>query len=498
MSKKLKIIIAASEVVPFAKTGGLADVAGALPKELEKLGHEVCVILPYYRMAKKAKVTIDDTGEDIIVEVGDKLIVARIFKSTIGEKVKVYLIGNDAYYDRPELYRTPEGDYPDNAERFIFYSKAVLEIAKKFNFRPDVIHCNDWQSGLVPVLLKVKEHDNPFFAQTSTLFTIHNLAYQGLFWHLDMPLTNLPWDVFSPDGIEFYGKINLMKAGIVFSDLINTVSKKYSKEIQTPEFGCGLEGILQKRAKDLYGIVNGVDYDEWNPETDPFIKCKYSVTDLRGKQMCREDVLKEFGLKERKNAPVIGIISRLADQKGFDLIAEKIDDIMKLDVFLVLLGTGEEKYHTLFQTIAKKYPGKAGIKIAFNNVIAHKIEAGSDFFLMPSRYEPCGLNQLYSLKYGTIPIVRATGGLDDTIKNYDAKTGKGNGFSFKSYSSKSMFLKIKEAIDVYHSREDWNKLTKNSMSMDYSWMRSAKEYEQLYLKAAEKKSNYSVTAGAVR
>ncbi len=489
MTDKLRIVITASEAVPFAKTGGLADVAGALPVHLEKLGHNVCLIMPYYRMAKKSRLHIEDTGHAIVVQISDKLVEGRIFRSTLGDNVTVYLIRNDDYYDRPELYTTKEGDYTDNAERFIFYSKAVLEVLKKFNLKPDIIHCNDWQTGLIPVLLKYKEQDNKLFKHTATVFTIHNLAYQGLFWHLDMPLTNLSWDVFTPEGIEFFGKINLMKAGIVFADVINTVSKKYSKEIQTPEFGCGLEGVLSGRSKDLYGIVNGVDYQRWNPQTDPFIKCKYSPTDMRGKKLCKEDLLLEFGLKNRRDVPVIGIISRLADQKGFDLIAGAIEDIMKLDIFFILLGTGSEKYHRLFKSIAEKYPQKVGVKLTFNNELAHKIEAGSDFFLMPSRYEPCGLNQLYSLKYGTIPIVRATGGLDDTITNYNQKTKQGNGFSFKTYSQKAMLAKIKEALKVYHAKDEWRDLVKTCMELDYSWLRSAQSYEELYKRALTKKNS---------
>ncbi len=486
MAAKKRILIAASEVVPFAKTGGLADVIGALPKELKKLGHDVRVILPYYQMAKKCKSKITDTGETVIVEISDKLVQGKIYTSTIAD-VPVYLIGNDSYYDRPELYRTSEGDYPDNAERFIFFSKAILEVLKQQKFQPDIIHCNDWQTGLVPVLLKVKEKDNPFFANTTTLFTIHNLAYQGLFWHLDMPLTNLPWDVFNPDGIEFYGKINLMKAGIVFADFLSTVSKKYSQEIQTPEFGCGLEGVLKTRAQDLYGIINGVDYDVWNPEVDSCIKARFSQKDLSGKKVCREDLLAQFKLKDKEGTAVIGIISRLTNQKGFDLIANKIDDIMKLNVILIILGTGDDKYHDLFKKLAKQYPDKIGVKLGFDNVLAHKIEAGSDFFLMPSNYEPCGLNQMYSMKYGTIPIVRATGGLDDTVKNYTAKTGKGNGFKFKVYTVDAMMKKIKEALDIFANPKDWDTVMKNAMSENFSWMTVAKEYVKLYDTAIEKK-----------
>lgn len=482
---KLKIIIAASEAVPFAKTGGLADVAGTLPKELESLGCDVSVILPYYQMVKKSRKTIKDTGKNITVSIGEKLVEGRIHTSKLGKNVTVYLIEKDEYFNRPDLYRTSDGDHIDNSERFIFYSKAVLEVAKTFNIKADVIHCNDWQTGLIPLLLKTKEQSNPFFENTVSLFTIHNLAYQGLFWHLDMPMTNLSWNVFTPEGIEFYGKINLMKSGIVFSDIINTVSKKYSKEIQTKEFGCRLEGILKKRSSDLYGILNGVDYDVWNPEKDKLIKTKYSHSNMKGKKTCREDLLKTFGLKDKKGTPIISMISRIADQKGFDLIAEKIDALMKLDLFFILLGTGDEKYNDLFRKISKKYPDKTGIKIDFNNKLAHKIEAGSDFFLMPSKYEPAGLNQLYSLKYGTIPIVRATGGLDDTIKSFSVKTKKGNGFKFAAYSSNSMLTKIKEAIKVYKTK-DMDKLISNAMKEDFSWNKSAKEYVKLYSKAIKK------------
>ncbi|MCB1196115.1 glycogen synthase GlgA [bacterium] len=487
MPNNLNILFAASEVVPFAKTGGLADVAGALPVALEELGHKVKVVMPYYQMVKKSRKSIKDTEKSVLIEINDRIVEGKIYQSKIGKNVTVYLIENEAYYNRQELYRTTEGDYPDNAERYIFFSKAVLEVAKIFKFQPDIVHCNDWQTGLVPVLLKVKEQKNPFFENTASVFTIHNLAYQGLFWHLDMPLTNLPWSIFNQEGIEYYGNINLMKAGIVFSDVVNTVSKKYSKEIQTEEFGCGLEGVLQNRQNDLYGIVNGVDYSQWNPESDKLIKSNFSSSDLNGKKVCREDLLQEFGLKNKPSAPIIGIISRLADQKGFDLLAEQINAILQFDLFLVLLGTGEEKYHVLFKEIAKKYSKKVGIKLTFDNTVAHKIEAGSDIFLMPSQYEPCGLNQMYSLKYGTIPVVRATGGLDDTITNYNPKNGKGNGFKFKPYTGKALLSKIEEAVTVYKSKKDWKKLLVNAFECDFSWNASAREYSKLYLKALEKK-----------
>ncbi|MDP8262117.1 MAG: glycogen synthase GlgA [Candidatus Ancaeobacter aquaticus] len=480
MSKKLNILFAASEVAPFAKTGGLADVAGALPLELEKLGHDVCVVLPYYKMIKNGSYKIENTGKTISVKISDKDIYADIYTTKIGKNVTVYLVGNDSYYDRDELYRTKEGDYADNAERFIFFSKAIIELAQKVEFKPDIMHLNDWQTGLVPILLKYLEKDNLFYKGVRTIFTIHNLAYQGLFWHLDMHLTNLPWDAFTSKEIEYYGKINLLKAGIVGADIVTTVSKKYCEEIQTPEYGCGLEGVLKNRKKDLYGILNGVDYNEWSPEKDRYIAKNYSLDKYADKFVCRQDLLSEYKLSLDSKVPVIGVISRLADQKGFDLIEESIDEIITMGYAFILLGTGEQKYHDLFTGIAKKYPKMAGIEIGFNNALAHKIEAGCDFFLMPSRFEPCGLNQIYSLKYGTIPVVRATGGLDDTICDFNPSSPKGNGFKFDGYTSKGLLNKLKDAMKVFKDKTKWNTVVENAMKCDFSWKKSAQEYVQIY------------------
>ena len=485
--KKMKIVFASSEVVPFAKTGGLADVVGALPKALGDLGHEIIVIMPLYKVARKNHPEIKKINKKIFVQLGNKIIDGEIASTKIHKNVTVYFIEKDDYYNRETLYGTPQGDFKDNAERFIFFSKAVLTLIEELRYEPDIIHCHDWQTGLIPVLLKTIEEDNPVFKKTKTLFTIHNLAYQGLFWHYDMHMTNLPWDVFNPEGIEFYGKMNLMKAGIIFADIINTVSKKYSQEIQTPEYGCGLEGVLINRSKDLYGILNGVDYDDWSPEKDTFIAKNYSPDNIAGKKECRKDLLAEYKLKLNDDIPIIGIVSRLADQKGFDILTEAIDEIMELDLGLILLGTGEEKYHSIFRNIAKKYSKKTGINIGFNVKLSHMIEAGSDFFLMPSQYEPCGLNQIYSLKYGTIPIVRGTGGLDDTIQNFSPKTKKGTGFKFYDYTSKELVKTIKTALDVYKNKKQWQTLLMNAMSCDFSWEKSAQEYEMLYKKALDKK-----------
>jgi starch synthase len=488
IKKDLKVLIVSPEVVPFAKTGGLADVAGALPLALKGLVNEIRVVLPLYMEVRKKKFPLTPLIEDIQVPVGRHLRSGAVYQTDMNKEIPAYLIENDTYYDRDKLYGTPKGDYHDNVERFTFFCRAALDLCRKINFQPDVIHCHDWQTALIPAYLKTIYRDDSFFARTATVFTIHNIGYQGLFEKDAMEITGLPPDTFTMNGVEFYGKVNFLKAGIVYSEVINTVSKKYSEEIQTPEFGFGLDGILRYRSKDLFGILNGVDYDEWNPESDQFIVQKYSLKDLAGKNACKLDLMKAFQIPEEcKQYPMIGVISRLADQKGFDLLADIINDLMKLDLLFVLLGTGEQRYHDLFSTVAQKFPKKTGIKIGFDNTLAHKIEAGCDMFLMPSRYEPCGLNQMYSLKYGTVPIVRATGGLDDTIDNFDPKTGKGNGFKFGSYSSQDLLVKIKEALSVYSDQKAWLKLIRNAMSADHSWQASAKEYRELYLRALTKK-----------
>lgn len=484
-AKKLKVLIASPEVVPFAKTGGLADVAGALPKALEKFGLDVRVILPKYRIVDENRFNLKQIASKIKVPISDRTEECSLYEGRTGVAVPVYFIKKDSYFDRDQLYGTPEGDYPDNAERFVFFSRAILEIIKQIDFKPDVIHCNDWQTALICVYLETLYRNDPFFSDIASIFTVHNLGYQGLFWHYDMHLTQLGWDVFTPAGIEYYGKINFLKGGLVFADIINTVSKTYAREIQTPEFGSGLDGVLKWRSKDLYGIINGVDYDLWNPATDPQIPRNYDLKSLDGKRECKRKLREQNNL-EVNQVPLIGMITRLADQKGLDLIAEIIDEIMSLELQFVLLGTGEEKYHRIFEEVASRYKGKAGINIGYDAQLAQRIYAGSDMFLMPSRYEPCGLGQLISLRYGTIPIVRKTGGLADTIQSFNSKTNKGNGFSFTDYLSKKLLLTIKKAISTYKDKKAWNQLIKNAMQEDYSWERSAKEYIRLYSKAIKK------------
>ncbi len=485
MKGKMSVLFAASECVPFAKTGGLADVIGALPEAIAELGYDVRVVLPYYKMTREQGFKMRNPNVRISVPIRDKKVEADIleFKK---ENVTYYFIQKDEYYERDGLYQTKKGDHLDNAERFIFFSKAVLALTKAINYEPDIIHCHDWQTGLIPALIQHQRNQNAESNKIKTVYTIHNLAYQGLFWHFDMDITGLPWSFFTMDGLEFYGKVSLMKSGIVFADVINTVSKKYSQEVQTPELGFGLDGVLRTRKDDLYGILNGADYDNWNPETDKFIVKNYSARNLAGKKDCRHDLLKRYKMKLDDRTPLIGVISRMADQKGFDLIAAAIKKVISVGVGFVLLGTGDKKYEKLFRTIGRKYPKETGIRIAFDNKLAHKIEAGCDMFLMASRYEPCGLNQMYSLKYGTVPIVRATGGLDDTITEYNPLTGKGNGFKFENYDAKALVDAVKRAVKIYQNNKHWMQLIKNGIACDFSWSVSAKQYVKLYRKALKK------------
>lgn len=476
----MNILMTASEVFPYAKTGGLADVTSALSKSLKKLGHNVSIIMPKYQMVGSGGFALEALGSEISIPISNRWEKTRLYKTYMDGSIPVYLIDNKRYYDRPYLYGTSKGDYEDNAERFIYFSRAVPEICKYLKYKPDIIHCNDWQTGLIPVYLKTLYSHDPMLKDTRTLFTIHNLAYQGIFWHLDMHLTNLGWDIFNPEGIEYYGKMNLLKGGIVFSDILTTVSKTYSREIQSEKFGEGMDGVLRSQVSKLFGVINGMDYDEWDPAKDIYIKKRYAPESLDGKYECKRDLLEIFGLPESKTKPVIGIISRLADQKGFDLIADAIEDILDLGAIFILLGTGDEKYHKIFKDIKDRHKYEVGIKLGFDAKLAHKIEAGADMFLMPSRYEPCGLNQMYSLKYGTIPIVRAVGGLNDTIKNYKSGKTSGNGFKFKNYTVKDMMSSIKKAVKVFNNKPEWRKLIQNAMSEDHSWKTSAKQYIKLY------------------
>jgi starch synthase len=394
--------------------------------------------------------------------------------------VHFYFVEYPPYFDREALYGTPAGDYPDNAERFALFSRSVLE-ASKVTGVPQIFHCHDWQAALVPVLLRTLYLEDPAFHDVGTVFTIHNMGYQGLFPADTLPLLMLPWDLFTISKMEFFGQVNFLKGALAYSDYVTTVSRKYSQEIQTAEYGFGLEGVLRDRAATVTGILNGVDYDEWSPQADKFAVAKYSPQDLSGKAKDKQDLLAAFGVKNADpKLPVIGIVSRFAAQKGFDLIAQIADRLAREAMIIVALGSGDKAYEELFQRLNKLFPSKIAVKIAYDNALAHKIEAGADMFLMPSRYEPCGLNQIYSLKYGTVPIVRATGGLDDTIEPWDARTGKGTGFKFSEYNGESLLLTIKEALSAFKDQTSWQVLMRNGMNKDFSWNASAREYGKVY------------------
>jgi starch synthase len=394
--------------------------------------------------------------------------------------VRYYFVEYPPFFDRDALYGTSAGDYADNAERFALFCRSVLEASKILGV-PDIFHCHDWQSALVPVLLSTQYAEDPAFRDVATVFTIHNMGYQGLFAPDTLPLLMLPWDLFTIAKMEFFGQVNFLKGALVYSDFVTTVSKRYSQEVQTTEFGFGLEGVLRDRSATVTGILNGVDYNEWSPQTDKYIVAKYSPGDLSGKAKCKQDLLAAFGVVNPDlRMPVIGIVSRFAAQKGFDLIAQVMDRLAREEMIVVALGAGDKPYEEMFLRLNKQFPQKIAVKVAYDNAIAHKIEAGSDMFLMPSKYEPCGLNQIYSLKYGTVPIVRATGGLDDTIESYSSRTGKGTGFKFAEYSSEALLLTIKLALQAFRDQASWQTLMRNGMMKDFSWNASAREYVRIY------------------
>ena len=477
----MRILFAASEASPFAKTGGLADVIEALPKALVALGHEVAVVLPRYRGIKTTTVVMPS----VTVPLGPRLRFPSVADGNVVDGVRYFFVEDAAYFDRDGLYGGISGDYPDNAERYSEFSRVAIEVAKHV-WPPDVIHCHDWQTGLVPVLLRTSYGDDPLVRDVPVVFTIHNMGYHGLFGREALERAGIPVGIFHPAGIEFFGSVNFLKGGLVFSDYLTTVSRKYAQEIQTREYGYGLDGVMRTRADRLVGILNGVDYSMWNPEKDQLIAMKYSAKDLSGKQVCKKALLELFELPaEHFSKPVIGIVSRFADQKGFDLIAEKAHELMHEDLVLVVLGTGERKYEKLFRALADAYPGRVGAKIAYDNTLAHQIEAGADMFLMPSRYEPCGLNQIYSLKYGTVPIVRATGGLDDTIEQFDLENGTGTGFKFAEYTGSAMMTAIRQALHLFVDERIWKRIQLNGMAKDFSWKGSALEYVKVYAAARE-------------
>ena len=475
----MRILMVASEVAPFAKTGGLADVVAALPRALARLGHSVDVVIPRYR-----GIAAGEPLARVTVPLGGQVADATVY-AVAEPGVRTIFVGHADYFDRDYLYGAVGHDYPDNPERFAFLSRAALEWAVSSGERYDAIHAHDWQAGLVPVLLR--QLVSPTLRGVPTIFTIHNLAYQGIFDASWLPRLGLGWELMSVNGLEYWNRISLLKGGIVFSRVITTVSPQYAREIQTPEYGCGFNGILRSRSADLVGIRNGIDYDQWDPARDPYLPEPFDASCLDGKAAAKRMVLEMFGLpadEKGRRRPLVGMISRLVDQKGFDLLAELGDELPRLDASFVLLGTGERRYEDLWLALAARYPERIAAKIDFDEAMAHRIEGGADLFLMPSRFEPCGLNQMYSLRYGTVPLVRATGGLYDTVRNWDRTTGSGTGFTFDTYSSQALLSTLRRALGVYEDRAAWRRMQIAGMQENFSWDAPAREYVKVYERAS--------------
>ena len=485
----MQITFAASECTPFAKTGGLADVVGALPRVLAKLDQDVAVYLPLYTRVRRF------LEQEQHYAIRSLTIPFRYYNRFAGvvdggkrDGVQYYFIECPELFDRQDLYGPKGSEYTDNAERFGLFCRAVIEATKQLG-APQVFHVHDWQAGLIPVYLRTTYASDPVLSGAATVLTIHNAAYQGTFPPSTTEELLFPWSVFTMDKVEEYDRFNFLKGGIAFADLVTTVSRKYAEEIQTAEFGEQLDGMLRKRAADLRGILNGVDYSQWNPEVDHHLAAHYTQENLDGKRACRADLLHAFKLEGvAETTPVMGIVSRFATQKGFDIVAQITEKLAQRDVVVTVLGSGDPYYEHIFRDWAFRHPASVAVKIGYDESLAHKIEAGADMFLMPSRYEPSGLNQMYSLKYGTVPIVRATGGLDDTIEEWDGERGSGTGFKFAGYDPEDLLGEIDRAIETFHDKEQWSRLMRNGMAQDYSWSGPAKEYVKVYEEAARRRA----------
>jgi starch synthase len=480
MTQKLKILLVASEVYPYAKTGGLADIAGALPKALKQLGHDIRVVMPKHKCVAQCQLGIRPMGLDVTVPIGKAQKKGFLYTGNLNGNIPVYFVGNESYFSRDPIYGTRHGDYPDNAERFIFFCRSVLEVCKTTGFQPDIIHCNDWQTGLLPAYLKTVYARDKWFQNTRTVFSIHNLGYQGNFPSSELKTAGLPFSIFTPEGVEFYNHFSFLKSALMFADLLTTVSPTYAKEIQTKAFGFKMDGVLRERSGDLFGILNGVDYQEWNPESDPSIEKNYRLKNMAGKLACKRKLADLFSLKIKDDTPLLSMVTRLSSQKGIDLVIETLGDLLGEGAAFVLLGSGDSTYEDYFRKVNTRLPDRVGVHIGFDEKLAHQILAGSDILLMPSQYEPCGLTQMYSLKYGTIPVVRSVGGLADSIKEFNRKTLKGTGFKFKKFTPDHFHRAIQKVVSVYRKKSQWKALTVNAMNADFGWDRAAKKYCQLY------------------
>ena len=477
----MRILIVSAEVVPYAKVGGLADVAGSLPKSLKQLGHDVRVIMPRYGRIDPQKYDLEPVSGTFSVTLSDRDEAASLWQTTLDDSVTVYMVESQHYFAREAIY-----GYSDDGERFVFFCRAVLEAFKHLNWQPDIIHTNDWHTALIPNLLKTIYEDDPFYSQTASVFTIHNLAYQGLFDQKVLAMTGLGGGFLRPQISEHSDQFDLMSQGILYADVINTVSPTYAREILTPEYSEGLDPVLKYRKARIFGILNGLDTQTFNPATDEELQANYDIKTLERKVENKLALQREGDLQEDPSIPLVGIVSRLADQKGFDLLEPIIEPLLKeVEMQLVLLGTGDQHYHDFFRRIGEQYPRQAAIALNFDAALAQRIYGGADIFLMPSRYEPCGLGQMIAMRYGTIPVVRSTGGLADTVKDYQPGSDEGNGFVFENYTPYACFVALTRAVETFHRPNEWRHLQKRGMEADLSWSVSAQRYVELYRKAQE-------------
>jgi starch synthase len=487
----LKIALISSEVYPLAKTGGLADAVGGLARSLAARGQRVIIFHPYYRAVKdhlrRINLKAEPTPVRLKIRIGSEEVEGGIRKVLLPGGITVYLVEQDGYFGgRDGVYQDEKGGYPDNPERFVFFEEAVLRGLRELGLRVDILHCHDWPTGFIPAYLHFRPAEAGYLSPPATVFTIHNLSFQGLFPFSRMTITNLPWGAYSPEGVEFFGQINPLKAGLVYSTLLTTVSRRYAREILSEEWGCGLEGVLRQRKKDLFAVTSGVDYREWNPATDRIIKSNFTPGNPGEKAACRKDLLERVNLPD--GAPVVGMVSRITPQKGFELLLSALPDLLEKKLSLVILGKGYARLEEELKRRESEFPGKLRVRLEFSEDLAHRIIAGADFLLHPVRFEPGGLTPLYGLKYGTIPIVRATGGLDDNIRDYRPEEGTGNGFKFRDYSVSALLEKVERALAIYRRPARFRRLQSNAMSADFSWDEAAREYIKIYHKALEKRS----------
>ncbi len=482
MRQKIRVLYVSPEVSPFAKSGELADVASALPEYLSSLGIEISLIIPKYRTPEIESLATELVFPELLVPLGGQKVKASIYK-TESEKYPLYFVDNPKYFWREKIYGPSTGDYLDNDERFIFFNRAVLEFLLRARISVDVIHSNSWPAALVPVFLRTHFSKESLFKGVSTVLTVHNAAYQGEFPLESLALTELDWNSFNSRQLSYSKRFNFLKAGIVFSDVINTVSSAYKKEVQTKKHGFGLDKILNSRRDYFFSILNGVDYEVWNPESDPFLAANFSLGNLAGKKICKQDLAEEFGISLGAQTPLAAMTSYLTRYKGFDLLLEAMDELVKMDLGLIICGQGDEKYEKEFSRLQKKYHGKIGVRFEMSPVLSHKIVAGADIFLIPSLHEPCGLNQLYGFRYGTVPVARATGGLKETVKPFNLKTLRGNGFVFREYSSQEFLNALREALACYQKPGLWLKIMEQGFSQNFSWEIAARKYLRLYKRA---------------